>query len=56
MHKHPVPIDFEDFDGLTGAFNTAADVHPKIKNKKATKALYLLAYSLIGKFFSRDYP
>ena len=32
------------------------DVHPKVKNKKAMKALILLAFSLIGKFFSRDYP
>ena len=32
-----------------------ADVHPKLKNKKAMKALIVLAFSLIGKFFSRDY-
>ena len=31
------------------------DVHPKLKNKKAMKALIVLAFSLIGKFFSRDY-
>lgn len=33
-----------------------ADVHLKAKNKKAAKALILLAYLLPGKFFSRDYP
>ena len=33
----------------------ATDVHPKLKNKKAMKALIVLAFSLIGKFFSRDY-
>ncbi len=32
-----------------------ADVHPKVKNKNAVKALYLLAFTADRKFFSRDY-
>src|SRR3990170_3695290 len=32
-----------------------ADVHPKAKNKKAVKALYLLAFTSNRKFFPRDY-
>src|SRR3990167_1096285 len=37
--------------GRLGSSSTATDIHPEVKNKKAMKALILLTYSLIGKFF-----
>ena len=36
-------------------FIIETDVHPKAKNKNASKALRLLVFTPNGKFFSRDY-
>lgn len=55
--KHPFIINtnFHLSSGVDSPI-IATDVHPKVKNKNAVKALYLLAFTANRKFFFRDYP